>query len=234
MHGTLAGRPWFGTVLVGFLTATAILLAGCEDQPGAQPPDLPTWMSPVPIRTPVPPPLPAPSVWHPVAEVNVTNFFVCSCEINQAQIKVKVGLKNIGAEPLSIPIQNIRLLTDNFDRALWDPDNPTPNEPSAVTMGDQKFTAIPANANRSFRWVNVDGRQAMTWASHWYANTLNPGQPYHIDGASEGHVVFNIPLTNGDHVNISGIGLVADDGNTLLGWSPVKDWPDDQTDPKNF
>ena len=233
MKRALAAGAKLGSVVTTWLASVALLLAGCGDtQPGAKPPDLPPWVS-VTINTAAPPPPPAPE-WQPAAEVNVTNFMACGCGGHQAEVKVKLALKNVSPTPLNISIQNIRLLTDNFDRTQWDPDIPTPNEPSTVTVGDRSFTAVPANTNRAYKTYNEGGRQVATWASHWYGGTLDPGQPYQITDRGAGHVVFNLPLVGGDKVNISGIGLVTNDGATLLGWSPIKDWPSEQTDPSNF
>lgn len=233
MQRALVGRARLGLVLSICIASVAVLLAGCGGKHSIDPPPLPPWMS-VEVKTPVPPAPPPPSVWQPLADVSVANFMACGCGGQQAQVKVKLILKNVGDGPLNISIQNIRLLTDNFNRAQWDPDHPIPSEPSNVTVGDQSFTAVPANTNRDFRWVTVDGKKVATWASHWYGDTLQPGQAYQINDKGQGHVVFNVPLVGGDKVNISGIGLVSNDGNALLGWSPVKDWPKDQTDPNNF
>ncbi len=161
-----------------------------------------------------------------LADVTVKNL--CSCEgpRNQGQIKVQLSVTNTSQVPINAAIGNIRMLVAGDMPGPWTPNQPAA-QPSTVTVEGRTYTAIPANGNGA--WES----EYNTFASHWYAGTVNPGETYTGDGPNNADLVFYVPAAPNGDVALNGLALVTNDGNTVLGWSAAHAWPA-PSDPHTF
>lgn len=174
-----------------------------------------------------PPPVSSPPV-SAMADVEVTKAcYECIGPRQQGQVILQLRITNRSSVPLNAAIANIRLLVPG-DTPMegW-----TPNEPTAqlsrVVLDNGSYWAIPANGNKA--WEPEHG----TFASHWYAGTLEPGQSHSASGIDTGEVVFYLPLNSDGQATVTGVALVTNDGASVLGWQPTESWPP-STSPKTF
>jgi hypothetical protein len=153
------------------------------------------------------------------AQLAVSQHSIMPGPRGQLQVKVKMSLKNTGKIPINASIRYIRLLIpDPVTNEHWSPNNPPLTTVFSVKAPDgNNYDAIPANGNNQAEWF--DNRR--TFASFWFAGTLDPGKPY------DGDLVFYVPIPPGaTGIRIAGIALVADDDKSVLGWQDnVESWP---------
>lgn len=194
-----------------------------------EPPSSPSVTEDVSASTPQPF-LPSPADSPPVvdlANLAVTKNCMCAGPRNQGQVIVQLSVTNTSSVDLDASIENIRLLVPEPMAGQW-----TPNEPvadySIVTIDGNRYIALPANGNRAWE------QEYSTFASHWYADSLAPGQSYSSQGKDTGEVVFYVPVEpNSNTIRIFGVALVADRGSTVVGWHESGEWPP-SSDPNSF
>lgn len=206
---------WSKVLGVGFLVASlvAVVMGGAYWFTESSPP-----ASTATTSTPAPPPAPPPKM----ARAAVTVKADCRCEgpRDQGQVKVQISVTNTGEVPINASIENIRLLLAGPMPGPWTPNGPV-TQPSTVVIGDQSYTAIPANGNRLAEpWLG-----SRTFASHWPAGPLEPGQSFSGDGPNQADLVFYVPHDPNGEYRVGGIAVVTNDGSTALGWSLVGEWP---------
>lgn len=160
----------------------------------------------------------------PVSAARLVVQQTCHCPgpRNQYQVKLQLSVTNSSNEVLNAAIANIRLLVRGDLAGSWTPVQPV-GQTTRVIFDGKTYTSVPANGNK------VSEPQYGTWASHWYAGSLSPGQTYSGQGPNQADIVFYVP--NGQAVD--GVALVTNDGGAVLGWQPTSEWPPDG-DPHTF
>lgn len=179
------------------------------------------------IAPPLVPPTPDSPPATDMAELAVLNTCMCTGPRNQGQVIVQLRVTNTGPSDLDVAIENVRLLVPEPLMGPW-----TPNEPvadySIVTVGEDRYVALPANGNRAWE------PEFSTFASHWYADSLTPGQSHSPQGKDSGEVVFYVPhAPDTGVIKVFGVALVTDNGRTVVGWQGTDEWPP-STDPNSF
>jgi hypothetical protein len=221
-----------GPCVWGVVGLLLLGLVGCshpgQNAPTLQPPTPAPTVSAAPALTASPEPKPGPGL-----HVSVMQYCLCDGPRNQVQVKLKLQLVNNTNAPVKITPANIRVLvrgaTPGGDKA-WSPNQPTASL-SAVNIDGAVYTAIPPNGNHAFEMLSPGGA---TWASFWNADVLAPGEAYFKDGPNQGDVVFYVPYSAGQLTSVDGVGVVTDDGQTIVGWEPATAWPPSPSSPRTF
>jgi hypothetical protein len=160
----------------------------------------------------------------------VLHHAYCPGVRNQRQIKLQLSVGNRGDRPLDANIKNIRLLIPGTEMPPgWTTNGFQTTDWSVVSINDISYVAIPANANGAAEPYEPG---YTTWASHWGAGTLEPGQPpYTGSGPNHADIVFYVPPASPDEP--SGVAVVTEDGRGVLGYS-MTPWSYDSFEPKDF
>jgi hypothetical protein len=128
-------------------------------------------------------------------------------------VKVKVTVTNRSNIPLNASIGNMRLLLRGATLpGPWTPRAQTADW-SVVNIDGNSYVAIPANGNKQWE------AEYATFASFWWASTLQPGETYSGAGKDNGDLVFYPPADQNGSVPFGGVALVTNDGGTVLGWT---------------
>jgi hypothetical protein len=153
----------------------------------------------------------------------VPNYCFCLGPREQAQIKLKVGITNTSAAPISIALSRFRLAVSHAFASEW-----TPKEPAASLEQVQGLTLVPANGD--LEWEPFDGSN--TFSTHWAAGSLNPGETFLDEGARSGDLVFYVPLGPNQSISLSGLALENEEG-AIIAFVPFSSFGA-ESDPTTF
>jgi hypothetical protein len=215
--------------IVRFCAVLALAVSGCSHAEQHSQISLPPFPTEVQRPSVSPTETPALVSVFPLS-VTVADYCLCPGPSNQFQVKLKLKLINGGTVPYDIGPANIRVMVRGDMPGLWRGNEPVA-EPSQVNILGASYTAIPANGNRAFEPL---GPGFSTWASFWNATTLAPQDKYLEEGPGRGDLVFYVPYSAGQRPQVDGVGVVSDDGQAVVGWSPIDAWPPSPAEPATF
>lgn len=176
-------------------------------------------------------PVPAPTTTAPAPVQDVTlrtvNYCFCEAPRGQAQIKIKVEISNLSASPIDLsvtPTTRLYLLVPSLEG--WDPP-PGTAQPITTVLDGEPVSGVPPNPDG---YAEPFG-SGQTFATHWSAGVLAPGETFIDLRNREGDLVFYVPV-RGESLAILGLAWVEADG-TIRGIAPPDAWTG-EADPNDF
>lgn len=139
--------------------------------------------------------------------LRVRFFCVQETVRDQVEFKLKVWVRNRGAERLDITRPRLRLLLTRFKRSRWSPPRhgpPTHERPFRTSWRGRRVWAVPANADGAADRIPERSGRA-TFATFWGGQQLEPREEYRPTGRYEGNLVFMVPKDDGGSDTLSAV-----------------------------
>lgn len=153
-------------------------------------------VSPVAVPLGCPAPLNASGV--SLVQIRVKKWCADEAPRDQAYFKLRLWVTNTGNETLDIRQNRFALIVKTNSIERWSPPTPQAERPRKVAYQNRRYWAIPANADGAYEAFPIPGvPNNYTFATHWEADRLKPGESFAPKGDRAGDLVFYAPLSQG-------------------------------------